>query len=72
MVKCKTIDVEVPANAEIVLEGYVDSSDIRDEGPFGDHTGYYTPKEPFPTFTLTGVMQRKIQFTLQQLLENQS
>ena len=59
MVKCKTIDVEVPANAEIVLEGYVDSKDIRDEGPFGDHTGYYTPKEPFPTFTLTGIMQRK-------------
>ncbi len=58
-VKCKTIDLEVPANAEIVLEGYVDPSDIRDEGPFGDHTGYYTPKEPFPTFTLTGIMQRK-------------
>ncbi len=58
-VKCKTIDLEVPANAEIVLEGYVDPLDIRDEGPFGDHTGYYTPKEPFPTFTLTGVMQRK-------------
>ncbi|MFB5610448.1 MAG: menaquinone biosynthesis decarboxylase [Nitrosopumilaceae archaeon] len=58
-VKCKTVDLEVPANAEIVLEGYVDPSDIRDEGPFGDHTGYYTPKEPFPTFTLTGVMHRK-------------
>jgi 4-hydroxy-3-polyprenylbenzoate decarboxylase len=58
-VKCKTVDLEVPANAEIVLEGYVDASDIRDEGPFGDHTGYYTPKEPFPTFTLTGIMQRK-------------
>jgi 4-hydroxy-3-polyprenylbenzoate decarboxylase len=58
-VKCKTIDLEVPANAEIVFEGYVDPSDIRDEGPFGDHTGYYTPKEPFPTFTLTGIMQRK-------------
>ena len=58
-VKCKTIDLEVPANAEIVLEGYVDASDVRDEGPFGDHTGYYTPKEPFPTFTLTGIMQRK-------------
>ncbi len=58
-VKCKTIDLEVPANAEIVLEGYVDPSDIRDEGPFGDHTGYYTPKEPFPTFTLTGIMQRE-------------
>ena len=58
-VKCKTIDLEVPANAEIVLEGYVDPFDVRDEGPFGDHTGYYTPKEPYPTFTLTGIMQRK-------------
>ena len=58
-VKCKTVDLEVPANAEIVLEGYVDAADTRDEGPFGDHTGYYTPKEPFPTFTLTGIMQRK-------------
>ena len=58
-VKCKTIDLEVPANAEMVLEGYVDPSDLRDEGPFGDHTGYYTPKEPFPTFTLTGIMQRE-------------
>jgi 4-hydroxy-3-polyprenylbenzoate decarboxylase len=58
-VKCRTIDLEVPANAEIVLEGYVDPSDVRDEGPFGDHTGYYTPSEPFPTFTLTGIMQRK-------------
>ncbi len=58
-VKCKTIDLEVPANAEIVLEGYVDPNDLRDEGPFGDHTGYYTPKEPFPTFTLTGIMQRQ-------------
>ncbi|MEK0382188.1 MAG: UbiD family decarboxylase, partial [Nitrosopumilus sp.] len=59
IVKCKTIDLEVPANAEMVLEGYVDPTDIRDEGPFGDHTGYYTPKEPYPTFTLTGIMQRK-------------
>ena len=58
-VKCKTVDLEVPANAEIVLEGYVDAADTRDEGPFGDHTGYYTPKEPFPTFTLTRIMQRK-------------
>jgi len=58
-VKCKTIDLDVPANAEIVLEGYVDPEDIRDEGPFGDHTGYYTPAEPFPTFTLTGIMRRK-------------
>jgi len=58
-VKCKTVDLEVPANAEIVFEGYVDPTDIREEGPFGDHTGYYTPKEPYPTFTLTGIMQRK-------------
>ena len=58
-VKCKTVDLEVPANAEIVFEGYVDAMDVRGEGPFGDHTGYYTPKEPFPTFTLTGIMQRK-------------
>jgi len=58
-VKCKTIDLDVPANAEIVLEGYVDPEDNRDEGPFGDHTGYYTPPEPYPTFTLTGIMRRK-------------
>ena len=58
-VKCKTVDLEVPANAEIVLEGYVDPQDIRNEGPFGDHTGYYTPVEPYPTFTLTGIMRRK-------------
>ncbi|MFQ6025447.1 MAG: menaquinone biosynthesis decarboxylase [Nitrosopumilaceae archaeon] len=58
-VKCKTIDLDVPANAEMVLEGYVDPSDIRMEGPFGDHTGYYTPQEPYPTFTLTGIMQKQ-------------
>ena len=58
-VKCKTIDLEVPSNAEIVLEGYVDPTDLRDEGPFGDHTGYYTPVEIYPTFTLTGIMRRK-------------
>ena len=58
-VKCKTIDLEVPANAEMVLEGYVDPNDIKMEGPFGDHTGYYTPPEPYPTFTLTGIMRRE-------------
>jgi 4-hydroxy-3-polyprenylbenzoate decarboxylase len=58
-IKCKTIDLEVPANAEIVLEGYVDPSDIRMEGPFGDHTGYYTPPEPYPVFTLTGIIRRQ-------------
>ena len=59
MVRCKTIDLEVPANAEIVLEGYVDQADLRDEGPFGDHTGYYTPVEQYPTFTLTAMMRRR-------------
>ena len=58
-VKCKTVDLEVPANAELVLEGYVDPTDIRMEGPFGDHTGYYTPQEPYPVFTLTGIMRRE-------------
>ncbi|MGC2484137.1 MAG: menaquinone biosynthesis decarboxylase [Nitrososphaeraceae archaeon] len=58
LVKCKTVDLEVPANSEIVLEGYVDAEDIRMEGPFGDHTGYYTPPEPYPTFTLTGIMRK--------------
>ncbi|HSA72679.1 MAG TPA: menaquinone biosynthesis decarboxylase [Nitrososphaeraceae archaeon] len=59
LVKCRTIDLEVPATAEIVLEGYVDPSELNVEGPFGDHTGYYTPPEPFPTFTLTCIMMRK-------------
>ena len=58
LVKCKTVDLEVPANSEIVLEGYVDPEDIRMEGPFGDHTGYYTPPEPYPTFTLTAIMRK--------------
>ncbi|RNJ79173.1 MAG: menaquinone biosynthesis decarboxylase [Nitrosopumilus sp. B06] len=58
-VRCKTIDLDVPANAEIVLEGYVDPADMRDEGPFGDHTGYYTPVEKYPVFTLTGIMRKK-------------
>lgn len=58
IVKCRTVDVEVPASAEVVLEGYVDPSEMNIEGPFGDHTGYYTPPEPYPTFTLTGIMMR--------------
>lgn len=58
-VRCSTVGLDVPANAEIVLEGTVDPSDLRPEGPFGDHTGYYTPREPFPTFTLTAVMRRR-------------
>jgi 4-hydroxy-3-polyprenylbenzoate decarboxylase len=58
LIKCKTVDLEVPANSEIVLEGYVDPEDIRMEGPFGDHTGYYTPTEPYPTFTLNAIMRK--------------
>src|ERR687892_388353 len=58
LVRCNSIDLEVPANAEIVLEGYIDPNDMRMEGPFGDHTGYYTPPEAYPTFTLTGIMRR--------------
>ena len=58
-VKCKTVDLDVPANAELVVEGYVDTKDLRDEGPFGDHTGYYTPVEKYPVFTATGMMRRR-------------
>lgn len=59
MVKCETNDLEVPASAEIILEGYVDPSDMRTEGPFGDHTGFYTPKEPYPAFHVTAITRRK-------------
>jgi 4-hydroxy-3-polyprenylbenzoate decarboxylase len=50
LVKCKTIDLEVPANAEIILEGYVNPSERRTEGPFGDHTGYYSLQDEYPVF----------------------
>jgi 4-hydroxy-3-polyprenylbenzoate decarboxylase len=59
LVKCSTVDLEVPANAEIVFEGLVDPTKLEVEGPFGDHTGYYTPPDLFPTFQLTGVMQKE-------------
>jgi len=59
LVKCRTIDLEVPANAEIVLEGYVEPEERHIEGPFGDHTGYYTPPESFPVFHLTGILRRE-------------
>jgi 4-hydroxy-3-polyprenylbenzoate decarboxylase len=59
LVKCNTVDLEVPANAEIVLEGYVDPDDIQIEGPFGDHTGYYTPPEPYPSFNLSCISRRR-------------
>jgi 4-hydroxy-3-polyprenylbenzoate decarboxylase len=59
LVKCKTIDLEVPATAEIVLEGYVQRGDEAIEGPFGDHTGYYSPAEPFPVFHVTAMTMRR-------------
>src|SRR6266498_2135790 len=59
LVRAKTIAVEVPANAEIVLEGYIQKDELTDEGPFGDHTGYYTPPEPFPVFHLTAMTMRR-------------
>ncbi len=59
LVKCVTVDLEVPANAEIVLEGYVEHGDLVEEGPFGDHTGFYTAAEPFPVFHLTAMTMRR-------------
>lgn len=59
-VRCKTVDLEVPACADFVLEGYVDpSEDMFAEGPFGDHTGYYTPVDAFPRFHVTAITHRK-------------
>ena len=59
MVRCKTIDQEVPTDSEIVLEGYVDPHERRVEGPFGDHTGYYSPPEEYPVFHITCVTHRR-------------
>ena len=60
LVKCETNDLEVPANADFVIEGYVDPKEpLRDEGPFGDHTGYYTLPEPYPVFHVTAITHRK-------------
>jgi len=59
MVKCQTVDLEVPANAEIVLEGYVQLGETRTEGPFGDHTGYYSLADDYPVFHVTCVTQRE-------------
>ncbi len=59
MVDCETVDLQVPATAEIVLEGYVKVDELRIEGPFGDHTGYYTPPEPYPVFHITAITHRE-------------
>ncbi|MCE5308825.1 MAG: menaquinone biosynthesis decarboxylase [Acidobacteriales bacterium] len=58
MVKCETCDLEVPAQAEIVLEGYVELGELRTEGPFGDHTGYYSLEDQYPVFHMTCVTHR--------------
>ena len=56
---CKTIALQVPAEAEIVLEGHVSLTDYGDEGPYGDHTGYYNAVEPFPVFTVSAITRRR-------------
>lgn len=58
LVKCRTVDIEVPATAEFVLEGYVDPQEMRTEGPFGDHTGYYSLKGEYPVFHVTAITHR--------------
>lgn len=59
LVKCKTIDLEVPANSQIILEGFIDLNESRIEGPFGDHTGYYSLEDKFPIFHLTAITHKK-------------
>jgi 4-hydroxy-3-polyprenylbenzoate decarboxylase len=58
LVKCETVDLEVPASSEIVLEGYVNLDELRTEGPFGDHTGFYSLEDLYPVFHLTCVTHR--------------
>ncbi|MBI5417790.1 UbiD family decarboxylase, partial [Candidatus Poribacteria bacterium] len=59
IVKAHTVDLYVPAEAEFILEGYVDLEELRDEGPFGDHTGYYSAQDKFPVFHITCITRRK-------------
>jgi 4-hydroxy-3-polyprenylbenzoate decarboxylase len=59
MVPCETVDIEVPANAEIILEGYVNLNEMRTEGPFGDHTGFYSLEGEYPVFHVTCVTHRR-------------
>jgi 4-hydroxy-3-polyprenylbenzoate decarboxylase len=59
MVQGVSVDLEVPASAEIVLEGFIDKGELTSEGPFGDHTGYYTPAEQFPVFNVTAMTMRR-------------
>jgi len=59
IVQCETVDLQVPAHAEIILEGYVELGELRSEGPFGDHTGFYTLTDQYPVFHLTCITHRK-------------
>ena len=59
LVKCETVDLEVPASSEIVLEGYVNLDELRTEGPFGDHTGFYSLEDLYPVFHVTCITHRK-------------
>ena len=59
LVKCETVDLEVPASSEIVLEGYVRIDELRSEGPFGDHTGFYTLPDDYPVFHITCITHRR-------------
>jgi 4-hydroxy-3-polyprenylbenzoate decarboxylase len=59
MARCVSVDLEVPAEAEFVIEGYVDPEEVRLEGPFGDHTGYYSPADKYPVFHVTALTHRR-------------
>ncbi|MDE1149573.1 MAG: UbiD family decarboxylase [Azospirillaceae bacterium] len=59
LVDCKTVPLKVPAHAEIILEGYVSLDEYADEGPYGDHTGYYNSVERFPVFQVTAITMRR-------------
>ena len=59
LVRCETVDLEVPANSEIVLEGYVELGELRTEGPFGDHTGFYSLEGQYPVFHISCITHRK-------------
>ena len=59
MARCRTVDMEVPAESEFVLEGYVEPGELRREGPFGDHTGYYSLADDYPVFHVTAITHRR-------------
>jgi 4-hydroxy-3-polyprenylbenzoate decarboxylase len=59
LVRCETVDLAVPADVDFVLEGYVQPGELREEGPFGDHTGFYTPVDKYPVFHLTAITHRR-------------